>query len=86
MTPEEIKAVLKEKKITASMIAKAMMVKPATVSAVLNKRHPSKRIAVAICKVLDKPLDHVFHDVPSYFETPKEKVQQELDQLLAQAS
>lgn len=82
MTPTEIKAVLKEKKVTASMIAQSLQVRSSTVSAVINKRHPSKRIAEAVCKVLGKPLEQVFQDVESYFEKPKSEVQQELDALL----
>lgn len=62
----EINNGLSLKGVNAAMIAEALKVKPASVSQVISRHSDSKRIATAIAKILEKPVEDVFPDKPQY--------------------
>jgi len=57
---------LNEKNLNFSIVAEALDVAPGHVSAVAGRKATSKRVADALAKAIDKPLDEVFDDVPEY--------------------
>ncbi|GLX86346.1 hypothetical protein tloyanaT_25990 [Thalassotalea loyana] len=90
MNGTEIKAEIRQKGYTLALIAETLKTNPPAVSGVINRHTTSKRIASAICKILDKPLSEVFPDVPTYVDPAnernkanKEAKRQELETLLA---
>lgn len=68
MLPNEINTKLAAKGYTATLIAEALSVKPASVSAVINEVSDSKRIAKAVATVLDLPIEEVFPNKPQYHD------------------
>ncbi|KZX01018.1 hypothetical protein JL49_08180 [Pseudoalteromonas luteoviolacea] len=93
MKPTEIKQAISNKGYTLSMIADAMSVKPSAISSVVNGTGRSKRIAQAISKIIDKPIESIFPNVSSYTQPAEiakgEKRKQcvtELRQMLLAAS
>lgn len=81
METHEIYEKLREKQVSARMIAQVLGVTNQSVSDVIRNGRGSKRIAEAIAKVLDKPLDVVF---PYYAPKPshQEKISVLRHQLL----
>lgn len=66
MNHEEIKAAIYEKGFTLVMIAECINKHPSHISAVIHRRNTSSVIAKAIAKVIGKPVEQVFPDVPAY--------------------
>ncbi|WP_278404875.1 helix-turn-helix domain-containing protein [Pseudoalteromonas ruthenica] len=66
MKPEEIKLAIRQKGYTLSMLADALEVNLATVSGVVCGHTQSRRTALAIAKLIDKPIEDIFPKVPSY--------------------
>ena len=66
MLPNEINTKIAAKGYPATLIAEALKVKPASVSAVINNTSDSKRIAKAIAVTLDMKIEEVFPDKPQY--------------------
>lgn len=83
MEPHEIYEKLKNKHVSARMIAQALNVSNQSVSDVIRNGRGSKRIAEAVAKVLEEPLEKVF---PRYAAKPshQEKVSALRHQLLVQ--
>ncbi|ULJ61027.1 helix-turn-helix domain-containing protein [Wielerella bovis] len=76
MEAHEIYEKLREKQVSARMIAQVLGVTNQSVSDVIRNGRGSKRIAEAIAKVLDKPLETVF---PHY--APKQSHQEKISVL-----
>ncbi|SSY80672.1 helix-turn-helix transcriptional regulator [Alysiella crassa] len=76
MEAHEIYEKLREKQVSARMIAQVLGVTNQSVSDVIRNGRGSKRIAEAIATVLEKPLDMVF---PHY--APKPSHQEKLSVL-----
>ncbi|WP_418608869.1 helix-turn-helix domain-containing protein [Pseudoalteromonas sp. US3C1013] len=66
MNHEEIKAAIYEKGYTLAMIAECINKHPSHISSIIHRRNTSSVIAKAIAKVIDKPVEQVFPDVPAY--------------------
>ncbi|MBD1584844.1 helix-turn-helix domain-containing protein [Pseudoalteromonas sp. S16_S37] len=66
MKSHEIKAAIADKGYTLSMIAEALGVNLASVSGVVCGHTQSRRIANAICKIINKPIETVFPDTKGY--------------------
>lgn len=64
----EIKQALARKGCSIAIIARAIGVSNTTISTTIHRKAQSKRAAIAIAKVLDKPIESVFPDVPQYFK------------------
>lgn len=71
MKPEEIKEALHSKGYSLSIIAEALDVGIATVSATVAGHTLSRPIAEAICKLLDKSLKEVFPNEEKYHRPPR---------------
>ncbi|WP_419149687.1 helix-turn-helix domain-containing protein [Pseudoalteromonas 'SMAR'] len=89
MKPSEIKQAIANKGYSLSMVADALEVNLATVSGVVCGHTQSRRVASAICKIINKPIEVVFPNTSSYHsprvlrgEDRKQGVAQ-LQQLLA---
>lgn len=89
MKAQEIKQAIKLKGYSLSMLADALDVNLATVSGVVCGHTQSRRVANAISKLLDKPVEEIFPNVESY-SRPKflkgalrQQGVEELKQLLA---
>lgn len=81
MEASEIYAELREKGVSARMIAEVLGVANQSVSDVIRNGRGSRRIAEAVSTVLEKPLEQVFpHYLPK--QTHKEKVSLLRNQLL----
>ena len=81
MESHEIYEKLKSKDVSARMIAQVLGVTNQSVSDVIRNGRGSKRIAEAIAKVLDEPLEKVFpHYAPK--QTHQDKVSALRNQLL----
>lgn len=76
MEAHEIYEKLREKQVSARMIAQVLGVTNQSVSDVIRNGRGSKRIAEAIATVLEKPLDAVF---PHY--APKQSYQEKISVL-----
>lgn len=84
MDKEKIYQLINQNGLTATMIAEALNVTPTAVIIVINNGRGSRRIAEAISKVCDQPLEKIF----PYYKgqmSKKEKAQkqQELNEKLA---
>ncbi|WP_010603991.1 transcriptional regulator [Pseudoalteromonas maricaloris] len=66
MKPSEIKDAIADKGFTLSMVADALGVNLATVSGVVCGHTQSRRIAEAICKIIEQPLNVVFPEAKAY--------------------
>ena len=66
MKPAEIKAELNALGYTIALIAEILSVNPSGISQVINRHGNSYPIANAIAKILNKPIEVVFPDIPSY--------------------
>lgn len=66
MTPTEIKIAIAKAGFTQLDIAKALDANPSTISSVINDRYVSKKIALAICKVINKTPEVVFPNNEKY--------------------
>lgn len=66
MDASEIKASLSTRGYSLSLIADAMERSPSLISKVVCRKATSIDVAKAIAKVIGKPLEEVFPDVPGY--------------------
>lgn len=66
MDKDAIKQALHAKGVSFSMIAEALGIGPNAVSAIASRRGQSKRVADAIAKVLERPVEEIFPDIESY--------------------
>lgn len=65
MHPEQIKAAIRMKGMTAAMIADDLEVSQSSVSHVINKRSHSERIEEFIAILIEKPREELFPRKPS---------------------
>jgi lambda repressor-like predicted transcriptional regulator len=75
MDPFEIKQGLAKKGCSIAIIARALDLSNTTVSTTIHRKGQSKRAAIAIAKVLGKPVENVFPDVPAYFKNHEVETQ-----------
>jgi len=68
MTPAEIKIALAQQGVTQADISRALVANPSTVCSVIHSRYLSKKIALAICKLIKKTPEQVFPDTEQYHE------------------
>lgn len=66
MDKDAIKQALHAKGFSFTMIAEALGVGPNAVSAIASRRGQSKRVADAIAKALEMPVEEIFPDIDSY--------------------
>jgi DNA-binding XRE family transcriptional regulator len=71
MTPQLIKSMLRERKITLTSIAKHIGVSKQAVSIIIDRRQTSRRIAQGVADALTLPLDAVF---PEYAAKEHDKI------------
>jgi Ner family transcriptional regulator len=67
LTAAEIRAALSKDEIALSDLAEALNCSKTHISNVICRHTSSKKIAEAICKLLNKPMSEVFGDVEHYF-------------------
>lgn len=84
-TPEQIKAELKSRNVTLTMIANKLSLTVSTVSNAVSKRSSSPRTAQLISRIIEQPFDQLFGDVPEYYTKTKAQAQAEFDALFATA-
>jgi len=68
MNHETIKSELRKKGYSLAMIAEALDCSPTNIQQVCKRLTQSHRVANAISKVLEREVEAVFPDVPSYAE------------------
>lgn len=66
MLATEINAKLAKYDCSVSLLAEALNVKASSVSQIINRQSDSKRIANAIAKVIQLPVEDIFPDKPQY--------------------
>jgi lambda repressor-like predicted transcriptional regulator len=69
MDSNEIKHALAKKGCSISILARALDLSVSAVSNTINRKGNSHRIAVAVAKVIGKPIEQVFPDIPTYSES-----------------
>lgn len=86
MDAERIRERLSEKGYNFARIAKLLDLSPPYVSLVVRRSRQNHRVALAIATAMEKPVDHVFPDVPLYHGPLKtdEQRDQELAKRLAE--
>ncbi|ATG58211.1 MAG: lambda repressor-like predicted transcriptional regulator [Pseudoalteromonas tetraodonis] len=85
MKPEQIKQALDKKGYSLSILAAALGLNLSHVSSVVYQHTTSYKVAAAIAKIIDEPVEVIFPDVPAYVknkDTRSQKVQA-LRELLA---
>ncbi|WP_199525394.1 helix-turn-helix domain-containing protein [Pseudoalteromonas sp. bablab_jr011] len=85
MKPDEIKQALDEKGYSLSILAAALGLNLSHVSSVLYQHTTSYKVASAIAKIIELPVEQVFPGVPAYTknkDTRSKKIQA-LRELLA---
>ncbi len=85
MKPEQIKQALEEKGYSLSIVATALGLNLSHVSSVIYQHTTSYKVAAAIAKIIGKPVDVIFPDVPAYIKNKdcRAKKVQALRELLA---
>jgi len=83
MNRTEIKKALEAKGFNLARVAEALDVTPPAVSAVISGRHSGKRIALAVCKLINKPVGVVFPQHPQYQTAhfAREKSEEAVDEI-----
>jgi len=86
MDAERIRERLSEKGYNFARIAKLLGLSPTHVSLVACRSRKNHRVALAIATAMEKPVDHVFPDIPLYHGPLKtdEQRDQELAKRLAE--
>lgn len=85
MKPEQIKQALEEKGYSLSIVATALGLNLSHVSSVVYQHTTSYKVAAAIAKIIGKPVDVIFPNVPAYIRNKdcRAKKVQALRELLA---
>ena len=83
MTPAEIKIALAQQGFTQADIARALDANPSTVCSVIHGRYLSKKIAIAICKLINNKPEDVFPDQIQYHDNynPVQNSQHRVDEI-----
>ncbi|RUO56057.1 helix-turn-helix domain-containing protein [Pseudidiomarina homiensis] len=81
MDSQKIKMELAQRGFDFSMLAKALGKSPSLISKVASRKARSRSVAVALAKVLERPIEEVFPDVQDYYQgapqSGKERKQKE---------
>lgn len=79
MDADRILDLLTDKGYNFTRIAKILDFSPPYVSSVARRTRHNHRIAIAIATALEKPVDHIFPDVPLYHGPLKSDEERDLD-------
>ena len=87
MDYEEIKKALDEQGYNVSTAAEVLNKSRSMITLVAQRKETSRIVAVGLSALIDRPVEEVFPDVPSYHEDPKaereRKVAEGREKLLA---
>ncbi|AFY60323.1 helix-turn-helix domain-containing protein [Synechococcus sp. PCC 6312] len=64
MHPEDIKAELRKKGFTGASIARNLGLTRSTVSSVVRRKGRSAKVEVEISRILGKPVEEIFPEIP----------------------
>lgn len=70
LTAAEIRQALSKDEIVLADLAEVFQCSKTHISNVISRHTSSKKIAEAICKLINKPMTEVFGDVELYFSVP----------------
>jgi hypothetical protein len=71
MNYEEIKSALDERGYNVSAAAEVLGKSRTMLTLVAQRKETSRKVAVALAVLIDRPIEEVFPDVPAYHEDPK---------------
>lgn len=81
MQHEEIKQAINAKGLTIKIVAQALGKSPMAITNVMRRRLKSRPIAVALSKIIERPVEVVFPDQPKYHGSADEVQRRQQDEI-----